>query len=105
MSGDTPKDTDSTGKNGIIALLKKPILTVLGASAAAALLSGESFVDAATAMNGGLGAALGAYAGGYTSYTWAPWVGAVAIPALVGGQIDATTIGSGIAAGAIYTQL
>lgn len=98
-------DLDGTGKNGIVALLKKPVLTIIGAGAAAALLSGSSFIDATTAMNGGLGAAIGAYAGGYTKKSWGPWAGAIGLPALVGGELDAVTVAAGIVAGAIYTQM
>ena len=96
---------DASGKNGIVEMLKKPVLTILGAGVVAALLSGSDFIDATTAMNGGLGAAIGAYAGGFSGKSWGPWVGAVALPALIGGEVDAVTVGAGVAAGAIYTQL
>lgn len=70
-------------------------LALAGGTAAGVLMTGESAMDVATALNGALGAVVGLAIGNaaeksmsssYASYL--PLVGAVAVPALAGGQLD-----------------
>lgn len=73
--------------------------------------SGASIADVATAMNGGLGATVGVGAGIYLApqapeqlQKILPLLLGLAVPAIVGGEIDVTTValGAGAAGGAYF---
>lgn len=96
------RELDATNKQSLFDMIKGPAMVIVGAGAAAALLSGSDFVDATTAMNGGLGVTLGIYAGSMIPQRWAPLVGAVAVPAVIGGELDAVVVGSAVAGAGIY---
>lgn len=103
----TDDDDDSTtAKPGIWTTVKRPVLAWAAASAAAALLAGTGFVDAATALDGGLGATVGIIAASnlMPTSTVAQWALPIAVPALVGMTIDGPVVGAGIAATLVYRQ-
>lgn len=91
-------------KPSVYSVLKKPLLTWAAASATAALLAGTGFVDAATAFDGGLGATVGIIAAEnlMPSSTVAAWAVPIAIPALVGMQLDGVVVGTGLVATMVY---
>lgn len=95
-----------TAKPSVYLVLKKPLLTWAAASATAALLAGSGFIDAATAFDGGLGATVGIIAAQslMPSSTIAKWAVPIAVPALVGMQLDGVVVGTGLVATMVYTQ-
>lgn len=102
---DDPNST--TGKRTTVwKVVKRPILAWAAASATAALLAGTGFVDAATALDGGLGAAVGIITAQnlMPKSTIAQWVLPIAIPAMVGMTVDGPVVGAGLVATMVYTQ-
>lgn len=72
------------------------------ATVVGAYFTGSKFSDVAFSMNGALGAATGylgvSYAGGLGTGTgYGPMIGAIAVPALVGMQLDPVVVGMGAA--------
>lgn len=85
-------------------VVERPVLTALAAGAAAALLAGTGFVDAATALDGGLGATIGVILSDKMAptSTIAQWAVPIAVPSLIGGTIDSVTVGTGLVATMVY---
>lgn len=83
-------------------IFAKPVLVLAAASATMTILSGADFVSVATAMNGGLGVAVGFYVGNYANESVGGFIGAAAVPALIGGQVDMVLLGGVLAAGAVF---
>lgn len=75
-------------------------LGLLGGSVVGMLMTGAPLVDVATSLDGALGATLGVVAGAYAapSSAYGALIGAIAVPAVIGGQLDATVAGIGAAA-------
>ena len=71
---------------------------------AAALLAGTGFVDAATALDGGLGATVGIIAAAnlMPKSKIAQWIVPVAVPALIGMKVDGVVVGTGLVATMVY---
>lgn len=96
----------TTSKPGIWNVVKRPVLAWAAASATAALLAGTGFVDAATALDGGLGATAGIIAASslMPHSTVAQWALPIAVPALVGMTLDGPVVGAGLVATIVYRQ-
>lgn len=96
----------TTSKSDVWTVVKRPVLAWAAASATAALLAGSGFVDAATALDGGLGAAVGIIAASnlMPTSTIAQWALPIAVPALVGMTIDGPVVGAGLVATMVYRQ-
>ncbi len=93
----------SSGKTSLT--IAEGVGAVAAASGVAAFYANAPFLDAATAINGGLGAGLGYLAGraaatqvddSYGKYL--PFVGAIVVPGVAGGQWDLTVLLMGGAA-------
>jgi len=86
-------------------VLKYYGLAAVGGTLAGVFLTGESAMDVAFALNGALGAVIGLAIGKMaeskmsTSYdSYYPLIGAIAVPALAGGQLDMVVAGVGVGA-------
>jgi hypothetical protein len=74
--------------------------TFVGATVVGSMISGAPFMLVGSTMSGGLGATVG-YAAGWYAYPSMPTVavaGAIAVPFLVSGRLDSTTIALGAGA-------
>jgi hypothetical protein len=79
--------------------MKGLVLGLAGASVVGMLMTGAPLMDVATSLDGALGATLGFAAGSYASDSqYVPLIAAIAVPALIGGQLDAAVAGMGAAA-------
>jgi hypothetical protein len=105
VDADTPDDDNNgTAKPSAWSVIKRPLMAWAAASAAAALLAGTGFVDAATAFDGGAGATVGIIAAAnlMPKSTVAQWALPIAVPALVGMQLDGVVVGTGLVATMVY---
>lgn len=96
----------TTTKSHVWEVVKRPLFAWAAASATAALLAGSGFVDAATALDGGLGATVGIIAAAnlMPHSTVAQWALPIAVPAMVGMTIDGPVVGAGLVATLVYRQ-
>lgn len=91
---------------GLWSMVERPLLTAIGCGATAALLAGTGFVEAATALDGGLGATIGIILADKMAplSPAAHWIAPIAVPSLIGGRIDSVSVGTGLVATMIYTK-
>lgn len=93
-------------KAGLWSMVERPVLTAIACGATAALLAGTGFMEATTALDGGLGATIGIILADKMAptSTIAQWVAPIAVPSLIGGQIDSVSVGTGLVATIVYTK-
>lgn len=91
---------------GLWSMVERPLLTAIACGATAALLAGTGFMEAATALDGGLGATIGIILADKIA-PLSPvthWIVPIAVPSLIGGRIDSVSVGTGLVATITYTR-
>lgn len=113
MGGNQSQTAEHVADNQQAAGVRTPIqlgIPLVGALAAGAIvgsfLTGEPATEALVAGNGAAGAVVGLALGSMaTDSEFGPLVGAIAVPSLIGGSVDAVSAGIGIAAYGSYQML